>query len=529
MNTAEIVIREVQGDSGFEMRKLLTERIREPRKTPHRHSHGQVLPFHKRRADMVRVGVALSNFGYNPRDAWWGVPPARAVILPEVAKQFGELGEVYVRAEALRNGNGVVVQSIRGELHAVSDALIQVPQESPCIGTHALANAKRRHQLGLRVNGNVNPLVAKFGRISASHVAPFLSDVAPDFINLQIPGAEVSHPRIHDTGAAFASNEQEPHDRVAIQSGQPFGATDRATLNKAVQSTLCGLGIRQERVTGESSVRFGKSVLAGSAFPALSVALAETPGLNAVRVLASNAGHVISPLCLSGMTCYHEIASEVRVAPRFGLSGISGSSRRYRVYIYRYGGRISCLLFVIGPWILCSLTPTNHGPFADLPAKSSLPGQFVGAKFLHGLSFLPQIFLCFPSHYPLVLRPPLHVVRHYRALFCQSGEHLVDRRQRIFLGERKTCFEKFVANLDSRVKTAGVLLEDRLHGVGNPSVGAVPKSGVVNQGGESLDASFEARNLILKRALFLVKSLQSRLGFGKPTCIVECHKRRVSQ
>jgi hypothetical protein len=46
MNTAEIVKGEVQGDSGPKMCELFRERIGEPRKTPHRHSHGQVLPFH---------------------------------------------------------------------------------------------------------------------------------------------------------------------------------------------------------------------------------------------------------------------------------------------------------------------------------------------------------------------------------------------------------------------------------------------------------------------------------------------------
>jgi len=298
MNTAEIVIREVQGDSGFEMRQLLTERIREPRKTPHRHSHGQVLPFHKRRADMVRVGVALSNFGYNPRDAWWGVPPARAVILPEVAKQFGELGEVYVRAEALRNGNGVVVQSIRGELHAVSDALIKVPQESPRIGAHALADTERRNQFCFGINRDVNPLVTQFRRISATHVAPLLADIAPDFIDLQIPGAKFSHSRVHQSGAALPGHKQQAHDRVSIQARESFGGSDRAPLKKVVQRTFCRFGFRHECVACELRVGFGKSVLAGSAFPALDIALTEGTCPNAGGVLASDAGHGLFSACV---------------------------------------------------------------------------------------------------------------------------------------------------------------------------------------------------------------------------------------
>jgi hypothetical protein len=56
MNTAEIVVREVQGNSGFQVRPFLAESIRQARRSPARHSHRQVLPLHKRSAEMVRVG-----------------------------------------------------------------------------------------------------------------------------------------------------------------------------------------------------------------------------------------------------------------------------------------------------------------------------------------------------------------------------------------------------------------------------------------------------------------------------------------
>ena len=39
MNTAEIVIGEVQCDSGFQVRELLAEGIRQPSKAAHRHPH----------------------------------------------------------------------------------------------------------------------------------------------------------------------------------------------------------------------------------------------------------------------------------------------------------------------------------------------------------------------------------------------------------------------------------------------------------------------------------------------------------
>jgi hypothetical protein len=222
-------------------------------------------------------------------------------------------------------------------------------------------------------NCNGNPLTTQLRRISLANVALLLSAKGPNFVNLQIPGAKVLHSGIHQSSAAFTSNKQQAHDRIAVESGEPFGRADRAALKQAMQSTLCCVRVRQEHIAGEFGVGFGKAGIARSAFPALDSALTEVTEFLADLVLASDAGHWNSPLCLSGMTCYHEIASEVRVTPRFGLSGIHGSNRRYRVCFYCYGGRISCLLFVIGPWILCLFAPTNHGPFANLPAKSFLP------------------------------------------------------------------------------------------------------------------------------------------------------------
>src|SRR5436190_14671697 len=103
MNTAEVVERKMQSNGSFQVRELLAESIRQARQSAHLHSHGEVLPFHVRRADMGRVGISESDSGYNLREPWWGVPPV-GIVLPIISKQFGELREVNVHAEALRDG-----------------------------------------------------------------------------------------------------------------------------------------------------------------------------------------------------------------------------------------------------------------------------------------------------------------------------------------------------------------------------------------------------------------------------------------
>src|ERR1700722_1192259 len=114
MNTAEIVVGEMQGNRGLQVRQLLAERIRESRKTAHRHSHGQVLPLYVASRNFIGVRVATSDFGYNLRDPWRGVP--RIGALSEVPEQFHKLSKVYVRPKALGNADRVVIQPVRCEL-----------------------------------------------------------------------------------------------------------------------------------------------------------------------------------------------------------------------------------------------------------------------------------------------------------------------------------------------------------------------------------------------------------------------------
>ena len=47
MHAAEIVVGEVQRDSGFQVRQFLAEGVCQPRESANRHPHGEVLPLHK--------------------------------------------------------------------------------------------------------------------------------------------------------------------------------------------------------------------------------------------------------------------------------------------------------------------------------------------------------------------------------------------------------------------------------------------------------------------------------------------------
>jgi hypothetical protein len=115
MNTAEIVKREMQGDSGFHVCQFFAESIGKPRQPAKLHPHGEVLPLHVTSRNIAHTWGADSHLGYNLRDSWWGVPPF--VVLPEVSEQLDELSEVHFKPEDFRNGLRVEVESICGQLN----------------------------------------------------------------------------------------------------------------------------------------------------------------------------------------------------------------------------------------------------------------------------------------------------------------------------------------------------------------------------------------------------------------------------
>jgi hypothetical protein len=108
MDTAEIVVSEVQRDGGFQVSQFLAKSIRQARESANRHSHGKVLPFHVTGRDVSWIRIASSDSGYNLHDWTWGVPRIGVGLAP-LAKQFHELREVKVQAEGIRNASGVMM------------------------------------------------------------------------------------------------------------------------------------------------------------------------------------------------------------------------------------------------------------------------------------------------------------------------------------------------------------------------------------------------------------------------------------
>ena len=176
-------------------------------------------------------------------------------MLAPIAKQFRQLREVNISSKCFRHTQGVVIESVSCELNAIRKAVVQVPEKRSRIRPRTLADTKRGNQLTLRINGNVNPLISNFRRVDVAKMTALFLHEAPNLINLQIPGTQFAHSRIHQALTAMPRQNEQPHDGIAIEARQPFCAANRAALNKAVNRPRCCIGIRQHRVTRKFRVR----------------------------------------------------------------------------------------------------------------------------------------------------------------------------------------------------------------------------------------------------------------------------------
>ena len=153
---------------------------------------------------------------------------------------------------------------------------------------------------------------------------------------MQIAAIQAVQSRIHQLLAALSGEFQEAHDRVPVESSEPFCAADGTTFNKAMNSADRSIFARAHRAKRGLRLRFAKGCRAGIAAPALNSALTEVPKTFAGVVLAFEAGHDFSPLAFCGEKPENKfdglmfgLTPECRISPAYGSNRKRGSFFSY--------------------------------------------------------------------------------------------------------------------------------------------------------------------------------------------------------
>ena len=268
----------------------------------------------------------------------------------------------------------------------------------------SLADPKRCDQLGVGINRHKHPLIADLG-FAIANMALFLLYVGPYFVALNVAAAEVAQPGVEQPLTARPDHFKQSQNRVAVESGEPFGAADRAALNETLNRPCRRFLAGAHRSKGRLRLGLAEGHMAGIAAPALDAALTEVPKSLAGLVLASGAGHGVSPLAFLRRKRHNLIevqswaSSAIELAPQPVQAG-SGA-----LYVKSYG---------LGWWFdrdVYGVTGSDSDRDADNHAGFILPESPVPA----GLSYLtPKSFL--------LLAIPISQGFAIQALCVVSGE-----------------------------------------------------------------------------------------------------------
>jgi hypothetical protein len=220
---------------------LLAERVRQTRKPPYAHSHREVLPLHVRCADSFLIWVSVNRRGDRFSQARRTIPAC--VLRRVLCVDLDELRVVHAVTKDVAHGVGISVQAIRCELESLFlvRGFRQFRYKPRCGGNGALAEFERENEFCMPLDGNEGPCVARLVGVAVALVSFFFPDVAPDLITLDITDSDSAKLGGHQCFAAFASDNQKPHNRVTVQASDTLCRPDAVSFNQEPQRQQAAL------------------------------------------------------------------------------------------------------------------------------------------------------------------------------------------------------------------------------------------------------------------------------------------------
>lgn len=338
MDAAEIVMSKIDTNGSLEVLQFAGEADAQPRESAKLSSHREILPFDETGRNVFRVGITDSDFGYNLREAWWGVPRIGSIELPEIAKQLAQLREVHVATKRCFDRFPIERKGISSQLNFPAiQPVSEIADEFVGLLAGTLTDQKRGNQFGVCIERDVNPLITKFDGIAFSDVPLFFHQERPKFVRLNTSTGQVLHALVPEFFALPSGHDEQTHDGIPIQARDTLSAPNRAAFQETADRLNGKLRARKTRVSRQFHVRFAEGRFTGKAAPSLNPALTEVPKPFAGLVLASNTGH-IGLVFLAGQAD-NLFEADMRLAPRVGwprfsvsaesgaYSGLAGTTR----------------------------------------------------------------------------------------------------------------------------------------------------------------------------------------------------------
>lgn len=247
MHAAEVVVHVVERDGRDVIVELFGERLGQARKAAIAHANRQILPFHIRRADVLRVRVASDHLRFEAKADAGAVATGQRFVAVNL-DQHRVID--FAAGERVIDGRQIGGVAVRRQLHAVPQARPHIGHKSEGRIGFAAADGKGTNQLRICINRDTRPDIAcvplrqQFGR----HIL-LLGHKRPDFVALNPFACQVSDVRVQIVCARRAQLQGQLLDGVFGDSRHANGGPDGVAFDQG-RYDLSALG-------GVQSIRNG--------------------------------------------------------------------------------------------------------------------------------------------------------------------------------------------------------------------------------------------------------------------------------
>jgi hypothetical protein len=232
VNSAKIVVGEVQTVRGPKVFPLFGKRIRQAGKAAHGHADREILAFHNRGADAFGIGLS-DNWDHLRRCDFGGA--VAAFVALRSAVDLDELREVCAIFKGVHDGRFVRRESVRRNLERIrSGSMTKSFNKDISRGLIAASQGEVENQLRIAFDGNKAvgvpyPFIVRF---LYRLVAFLLADESPNFIALDIFHRNVHDQAPHQCVALLTGGNEDFHDRVDVEIGNALRAPQAVTFDQ---------------------------------------------------------------------------------------------------------------------------------------------------------------------------------------------------------------------------------------------------------------------------------------------------------